>query len=85
MINKIVGYSFSALGVIGIAAYSIPQVAAELKLPVQFQGISLLIISIVIVLIGLFFIFKDARSSRQAPEVPIFHGKNVVGFRRIGK
>ena len=82
--NKLIGYIISAVGLIGLAAYTIPQVEELLKLPEQITSLYLLIGSLIILVIGVFLITKSG-GSRKISEVPIYHGKNVVGFRRMGK
>ena len=49
----------------------------------------LLIIGLIVLGVGV-FIYRFSSGSgfgsgKQQPEVPIYHGKNVVGFRRMGK
>lgn len=41
----------------------------------------LLIVGIVIVAIGV-FVLKPSRKGRKSSEVPIYHGKEIVGYRR---
>jgi membrane protein implicated in regulation of membrane protease activity len=81
--KKPLGYIFAAIGLIGLAIYTVPEVAVLTALPTEFAGIPLLVISIALVVIGLFFIIRSGSSrGKQAEEVPIFKGKNVVGYRR---
>ena len=82
---KILGYTLSIIGLIGLLL-TFEQVKSALKIPLP-EGLTnniLTIISIVIVLVGVFIIIKSG-SSRKVTEVPIYHGKKVVGFRRLGK
>ena len=37
------------------------------------------------VLVAAIFLLKSSSGGKQAKEVPIYHGKNVVGYRRLGK
>jgi len=83
--NKILGYILTALGVIGIAAYSVPQVKQSIPGLSEVTDTILITISIILFLIGIFFIVKGGGGGRQAREVPIYHGKNVVGYRRHKK
>lgn len=86
--NKITGYVIAIIGLIGIAAWSTSDIRAfienliKIKLPADNP---LLIASIVIIVIGIFLVIKSGkfRSRRRGPEVPIYRGKDVVGFRRV--
>lgn len=86
--NKITGYVIAIIGLIGIAAWSTSDIRAfienliKIKLPADNP---LLIASIVIIIIGIFLVIKSGRfrSGRKSPEVPIYRGRNLVGFRRV--
>ena len=81
MVSKILGYVLAIIGLVGLANSLIP----ELKiLPQQFTGTTPMIISLVIVLLGLMIIMKGAGRGKVR-EVPIFEGKEVVGYRRHKK
>ncbi len=82
---KLLGYVLTLLGIIGIAAGNIPQLRSNIPLPSQVNDAMLLIGSAALVIIGLFFILKGGGRGKKLSEVPIFQGKNVVGFRRLGK
>jgi len=83
--NKLLGYIITAIGLLGIIIYSVPEVEELAALPAQLTGLTLLIASIVIILVGIIFIRRGGgggRGGKQSAEVPIFKGKNVVGYRR---
>ena len=82
--NKIIGYVIAAIGIIGLAAAMIPEVGSILSIPSEIQGVSLTIISIIIAAVGLFFVVKAGGGGRRGKvrEVPIFEGKELVGYRR---
>ena len=82
--NKLIGYVLATLGVIGIATVNIPQLRSAVTLPAQISDNTFMIISLVVALIGIFFIVKGGgRKGKQMAEVPIYHGKNIVGYRRM--
>ena len=81
---KLIGYVLIALGIIGLAIINIPQVRSEVTLPPQLTDNIVMIGSLVIALIGVFLAFRGGgRRGKQMPEVPIYHGKNIVGYRRM--
>jgi len=82
MINKIIGYVLAAVGVFGVAAYSIPEVKSFFPAFTAVPENYLLIASIVLVGIGAFAVVKSGGRSKKVKEVPIYQGKDVVGYRR---
>ncbi len=82
---KLIGYLLSVIGLAGLVIYSFPEVAAYAKLPQSIASftstLAFSIVSVVLVILGLMFVIKGG-SGRQAKEVPIYHGKNIVGYRR---
>jgi hypothetical protein len=83
--NKILGYVIAVLGVIGLAGAMIPEFGATLPLE-NLDNATLIIVSLILASIGVFIIIKGGGGKeKQMSEVPIYHGKNVVGYRRTGK
>ena len=81
--KKIIGYLFALIGLAGVAAYAIPQVRAQIPLPEQISDTILIIISAAILLLGIFFVVRSGGGrSKKGAEVPIYSGKNIVGYRR---
>ena len=80
--NKLIGYILTVLGAIGIAAWSVPEIRKIISLPSSINDTTLIIASGAIALVGIFFILKGSRRQQKGMEVPIFHGRNVVGYRR---
>lgn len=86
--NKIIGYVIAILGIIGLAAWSVPEIrtfietAIKIKLP---SDTILLIAGIVITAVGLFLAIKSRGigfGRKRVNEVPIYKGNQVVGYRR---
>ncbi len=82
MIVKTLGYILTLLGVIGVAAWAIPQVKAMIpNINLLGGDTPLIIISIVLAVVGLFLATRGSHG-RAGREVPIYHGRNIVGYRR---
>ena len=79
---KLIGYILALIGLLGIGIYTVPEMNSYTGIPTQFLGTPLLIVGIVLIVLVLFFVVKGGRGGRQAAEVPIYHGKNLVGYRR---
>ncbi len=83
MIRKTLGIVLSILGIVGVAAYSIPSVKLAIPYITPVSDTILVSVSVVLLLVGLFITVKVGGGSRKQPkEVPIYHGKNIVGYRR---
>ena len=82
--RKILGYLLAIVGIVAIAGSFISQVKELIApaLPNIITTTYLLIIGVILVLIGLFLIVRAGKVRQKSMEVPIFHGKNVVGYRR---
>ena len=81
MVKKIIGYILTAIGLVGLASASIPNLNEALKVPTTISNSSLTIGSLAVIIIGILFIILDGKSLR-AGEVPIYKGKEIVGYRR---
>ena len=86
MVNKILGYILFGVGIISVAlSYASIRTIAGITLPsslVASDGLYLLIGGVVILILGAFLAFKGF-SGKQAEEVPIYKGKEIVGYRRL--
>lgn len=82
VVRKTLGLILAVLGIIGLAAWAIPEVKATIPQLGQFGDTPLLIVSVVVALIGVFLITKHSSRMKAEREVPIYHGKNIVGYRR---
>ena len=60
----------------------------EIKLSLPFLAsipdVALWGIGLIIMVVGVFTLRKSKGGGKQAAEVPIYHGKNIVGYRRMG-
>ena len=80
MANKILGYILAGAGLLAFLL-SYPKIRAFLGLtiPANFKDIYLMIIGVVLLLVGAFLAFK--KSANEVKEVPIYKGKEIVGYR----
>jgi len=83
--KRSLGYVISLIGVI-ILVLGIKPVNDVLSIPLlnDIPANILLIIGVVIAVIGI-FVLRSSPKGKKVSEVPIYHGKDVVGFRRMGK
>lgn len=84
MANKTLGYVLAGAGLI-IFFLSYPGIRAltGLTLPANFSDLYLTIVGVVLLLVGAFVAFKG--TAKEVREVPIYHGKEIVGYRVLGK
>jgi len=82
--NKIIGYIMSIAGILGLAYTMIPQVQKFIPFLSNIDATILTVISVALILIGLFFVLKSSKR-HKSKEVPIYQGKDIVGYRRTGK
>lgn len=80
VIRTTLGYILSGLGVIGIAAWSIPSVKSAIPQLGTLADSILISVSALLAIVGVFLVVKG--SHRKHAEVPIYHGKEIVGYRR---
>ena len=85
--HKVIGYVLAGVGVVGLAASTFsPQTFQEtIGLGKNIADTTITIASLIVTAVGIIFLAKGKQGSKQASEVPIYHGKNVVGYRRLGK
>jgi len=81
MVNKTVGYIAIGVGLVVLLASSFQQVKSALFLT-AISNIILTVVGIVVLGIGVFILSKFSRSKKEK-DVPIYKGKEVVGYRRI--
>ena len=78
------GYLIILLGIIIVAlSFKETRDFISLTLPAGINDYYVLIAGVIVIVLGA--VFSRSHMSKQVSEVPIYHGKNVVGFRRLGK
>lgn len=84
-LNKIIGYILSVFGIAALLlSFDAVQKASGLTMPSSLSNTVLTIIGLVLLGIGMFLIVKTGGSGK-VKEVPIYHGKEIVGYRRINE
>ena len=82
--KKVIGIILAALGLVGIAVTSVPQLKTYLSyLPASIQLKYVIVASLVLLIVGAFFLV--GKTTKQQKEVPIYEGDKVVGYRRHSK
>lgn len=85
MIQKTLGYILAIIGIVGIVISSEgARKVLSIQLPSTISNNLIIIVSLIIVVVGLSLAIKNS-GKKQPEEVPIYEGKNVVGYRRMGK
>lgn len=83
--KKVMGYILVFLGLAAIIlSYSAVQSALGVALPSPLTESTLLSIGGLLLVFGALIAFKTG-TSKKVTEVPIYHEKEIVGYRRITK
>ena len=81
-----IGYIVLFAGIAVIAlTYEAVQKALGVVLPPMLNKTTLLSIAAVLIVLGVLLAVKKSSNKKKVAEVPIYHEKEVVGFRRIQK
>lgn len=82
--KKIIGYIILAVGlVIILASVAVPKLNIPVLTPaiIKFNTFYVSIAGFIIAVIGAFLAFQNSEK-QKAKEVPIYQGKNIIGYRR---
>jgi hypothetical protein len=82
--NQILGYGLSGIGLLVLASgFDVAKNSLAKFVPFlsTVSSFYLQIIGGVLIVFGAFFLLGK-KGAKQTAEVPIYHGKNVVGYRR---
>jgi uncharacterized membrane protein len=87
--KKVIGYLVSIIGLALIAFIVKPLNELEFVKSLTsslgiYATIILIAAGVVLIILGV-FILRSSSKGKQPAEVPIYQGKDVVGFRRMGK
>ncbi len=78
-----IGYIIAVVGVVIVAIGVLDPLKAAFGLE-SIKSFYIMIAGLIIAVLGIIPILKSD-SGQKVTEVPIYHGKDVVGFRRLGK
>ena len=80
--KKLIGYILAALGIAALALSFEPiKALVKMPLPAQLTSNYLLVGGLVLIIVGIFFLL-GRKILGQEPEVPIYRGRRIVGYRR---
>lgn len=74
---------FLGLGALG-ASYETIKTALGVQLPAPFTKATLLPVAALLIILGAFIALRVG-ANKKVTEVPIYHGKEIVGYRRMAK
>lgn len=84
MLIKTLGYVISAVGILCLLLATITPLRTAIPIvPAQVSNNVLTLIGLVIAVAGILVAYKFSSGKKQFEEVPIYHEKKVVGYRRI--
>lgn len=80
MANKTLGYILAGAGlIIFFLSYAGIRAMIGFSTPASLKDIYLTILGVVLLLVGAFLSFR--KSNKEVTEVPIYKGKEIVGYR----
>ena len=82
--KKVLGWVLMAIGAIALlSSLSATKSFIPIKIPDGISTNIILIAGAVLLIIGALLGLKSADNKKQSKEVPIYHGKEIVGYRRV--
>ena len=82
--KSLIGYILAIVGILGfLLTYEFAQTLINITLPNEITSTVLTIISLALILLGGFLVWKFSNKKGQLKEVPIYSGKRVVGYRMV--
>ncbi|MFA6023007.1 MAG: hypothetical protein WC781_02890 [Candidatus Pacearchaeota archaeon] len=86
--SKILGYLSAFIGLLLIAFIVKPLkdlvFVQSITATIPMANLIFVAVGVVLIVVGI-ILLKSSGGSKQLKEVPIYQGKSVVGFRRMGK
>jgi len=79
---KLFAYAAAIIGLIGIAI-SLPKVYSSLSFLSVIESKYFLIVGVILVGVGIILISSSGSSKSKGKEVPIYKGKEVIGYRIV--
>lgn len=86
VMKKVMGYVLSAAGLFGLAISQFKPLKDKVALVVPQAALkvlegSILIISVGVLAVGVFFLMGSRGARQKGKEVPIYKGKEIIGYR----
>lgn len=82
-IKRVIGLLVALVGIILLAASFIEQIKSTIKLPDTLSDTMLTIVGGILVVLGIILLIRKGAPSMKNAEVPIYQGKDVVGYRKL--
>ena len=76
---KLTGY---ILAIIGLIIVILSLNTGKLSIPAAIKPAYIMILGLVLVIFGILLVLGKGKSKQAAEEVPIYKGKQIVGYRR---
>ncbi|MDO8517009.1 MAG: hypothetical protein Q7S33_02690 [Nanoarchaeota archaeon] len=86
--NKFVGYIVAAVGLLGLAVSNTKAEVIQKFIPISIpDSVSkfVLLLSLALVVLGIVLLFGESKPRQKTKEVPIYEGKEIIGYRREKK
>lgn len=81
--KKLTGYILAIIGIIALAVGIIKPIRDALKfVPAALPNSYIIILGAILLIIGILLALKRGKS-KSGGEVPIYQGKQIVGYRRV--
>ena len=83
--KRVIGYVLSGLGLAGLVASgmdSVNKIVLDKFSFMPYKENLLLIVSAILIIVGLYFVYNFGKVNMNGKEVPIYKGKEIVGYRR---
>jgi len=86
--NKFIGYILAVVGLLGLAVSNTKVEAIKKFVPISIpDSVSkfILLLSLALIVLGIVFLFGEGKPKQKTKEVPIYEGKDIIGYRREKK
>ena len=81
MVNKLVGYFLSLLGIAGLIITNVPKIREAINLEIPFGDETLMVVSVILVVFGVVLIAKYGDIRNKKRYIPVKEKGKVVEYR----